>query len=263
VPNNTYGWGRLDILAAVNAALSGGVTPDWVTADPLNGTVLPGESADITLNFNVPSVPGVYTATLWLVAYDPYNPDVRIPIQVTAEALPPVAEFTSNSPVLDGFAAVFTNQTTGSGPLTYLWDFGDGITSTLESPSHVYPAIGVYTVTLTATNVLGSDSVIHTVEVVGVPPAGNFTAPAPVMAGQPVTFTVVITGTGPFTYLWDFGDGITSTLATPSHVFEVGGIYTVTVTVTSDWGTVTLSDQFEVLAPVYQYLYLPLVMKLP
>jgi subtilisin family serine protease len=263
VPNNTYGWGRLDILAAVNAALAGGVTPDWITADPVGGVVMPGDSLDVTLSFDVPVVPGVYTATLWLVAYDPYNPDVRLPIEVTAVGVPPTAEFTSNSPVLDGFPGLFTSTSTGSSPMTFLWNFGDGITSTLEAPSHVYPTADVYTVTLTATNDFGSDAVTHNFTVNGVPPEGEFHSPAPIMLGDPITFTVVITGTGPFEYLWDFGDGVTSTLATPSHLYETAGTFTVTVTVTSEWGTVTLTDQFEVLAPEFQFIYLPLVAKTP
>jgi PKD repeat protein len=40
----------------------------------------------------------------------------------------------------------------GDGTVSYLWDFGDGSTSTEENPSHVYTAVGRYTVTLTVTD---------------------------------------------------------------------------------------------------------------
>jgi PKD repeat protein len=75
-------------------------------------------------------------------------------------AIGPEATFTSNTPILVGETAVFTPTVTGSGPLTYLWDFGDGITSTLEAPTHLYAASGTYEVTLTVTNSFGSDTYI-------------------------------------------------------------------------------------------------------
>jgi hypothetical protein len=67
----------------------------------------------------------------------------------------PVAAFiTTGNPSL---FVQFVNQSTGSPPLTYLWDFGDGTNSTLADPLHYYAASGAYTVTLTLTNVCGSD----------------------------------------------------------------------------------------------------------
>jgi carboxypeptidase T len=79
----------------------------------------------------------------------------------------PTAEFTSNSPVPLGSTVVFTNRTTGTPSFGYLWDFGDGLgTSTDSDPTYLYPNTGTFTVTLVATNSLGSDSVSHPVTVV-------------------------------------------------------------------------------------------------
>jgi PKD repeat protein len=50
---------------------------------------------------------------------------------------------------------IFTNQTPQSGSLTYLWDFGDGTTSTDENPTHIYQYTGYYCITLTAINDCG------------------------------------------------------------------------------------------------------------
>lgn len=64
---------------------------------------------------------------------------------------------------LDGYTVTFTNQTTGAA--TYKWDFGDGATSTDESPSHTYPGKGKYVPTLYATTAAGvtdeGSTVIH------------------------------------------------------------------------------------------------------
>jgi PKD repeat protein len=54
---------------------------------------------------------------------------------------------------LDGYTVTFTNQTTGAA--SYKWDFGDGESSTEESPVHIYPGKGKYVPTLYATNTDG------------------------------------------------------------------------------------------------------------
>ena len=70
---------------------------------------------------------------------------------------PAVADFSSNKTKgTVPLAVQFTDKSTGTGPFTYLWDFGDGSTSTEQNPSHTYTTIGKYTVTLTTTNSLGS-----------------------------------------------------------------------------------------------------------
>lgn len=79
---------------------------------------------------------------------------------------PPVAGFTSNSPIWAGETAVFTNTSTGPGPLSFAWDFGDdGPPSTETNPTRLYPGAGIYTVTLTATNSVAADAYSNIVEV--------------------------------------------------------------------------------------------------
>lgn len=68
-----------------------------------------------------------------------------------------------------------------------------------------------------------------------------------------VNFTTEVAGgVGPYTYLWDFDDGGTSTLQNPTHVFTSPGVYNVTVTVTDDCGftdsdniTITVTEASE------------------
>lgn len=155
-PNNTFGWGLVDALAAVTDVTE--IVPPWVEVIPGGGTVLPGESMTVQVVFTAPDTLGVYSGTLQLTADEPYNPEVLIPLELTVEANAPVASFSHNGPVTLGETAVFTNTTTGTEPLTYLWDFGDSITSTAVNPTHVYTATGTYTVTLTATNAAGSST---------------------------------------------------------------------------------------------------------
>ncbi len=73
---------------------------------------------------------------------------------VTAYVLDiPTASFSAD---INGNTVYFTNNSTG-GNLTYLWNFGDGNTSTEENPVHTYQTAGTYNVTLTVSNSCGND----------------------------------------------------------------------------------------------------------
>lgn len=129
------------------------------------------------------------------------------------------------------FAATFMNASTNA--TSYLWDFGDGNTSTDENPSHTYTVPGTYTVTLTAMN--GPAKAIKTVTdlitVTGTAPAVVADFSADVMSGNaPLTVVFTNTTTGANTYSWDFGDGNSSTEKSPTHTYESAGTFTVTLT---------------------------------
>jgi PKD repeat protein len=65
----------------------------------------------------------------------------------------PIADFTHHIDPSDSLNMLITNNATGSN-LNYNWDFGDGSSSTLIHPSHIYAGIGVYNVCLTITDSL-------------------------------------------------------------------------------------------------------------
>jgi PKD repeat protein len=151
-----------------------------------------------------------------------------------------------------GQSVTFTGATTdpNNDPVTVLWDFGDGSTSTLLDPgAHTYAAVGTFTVTLTATDSLGlidptpatQTVTVQTAPVNGAPDA-TITAPATnvsITPGQSVAFsgTAADPNSNPVTVLWNFGDGTTSTLLAPgNHAYALAGIYTVTLTATDSLG---------------------------
>ena len=164
------------------------------------------------------------------------------------ELVPPVASFTSSSPDWLGQETAFTNTTVVTGPVSHLWDFGDGVTSTLESPIHTYTNPGVYTVVLTATNFVGSDVATGTVTVHG-PPDAAFTTSSPDWLGQATIFTNTTTGQEPITCTWDFGDGVTSTQESPTHIYGIPGIYTVALTVINPAGSDIATDTVTIHGP--------------
>ena len=72
----------------------------------------------------------------------------------------PIADF---SFINDSGFVTFANSSEYSSE--YLWDFGDGTTSTLENPGHSYSTVGNYTVTLISTNNCGSDTIDYNIEI--------------------------------------------------------------------------------------------------
>jgi len=151
----------------------------------------------------------------------------------------------------------FTDQSTGTGPLTYAWDFNnDGtVDSTLKSPTNVYSSPGSYAVKLVVTGPGGTDAEVKTgyilVKAAPVKPAANFTSD--VQSGQSplrVTFTDESTGS-PTSWYWSFGDGTSSTNKNPVvHTYYTTGkktqTYTVTLKVTNAKGTDTKTSYITV-----------------
>jgi PKD repeat protein len=173
-------------------------------------------------------------------------------------APPPVAGFASSSPDDVGQVTTFNNTTTGLGPITYEWAFGDGAFSTLENPTHTYSLPSLYTVILTATNDGGPNSVTGTVSIEG-PPVPSFVTNGPVIVGTPVVFTnTTIANPAVTTWAWNLGDGTLSTAQTPPpHIYAVG-TYTVTLTAVNAKGMATYT-QTAAVSP--HYIYLPIVLR--
>ncbi|MEI7801274.1 MAG: PKD domain-containing protein, partial [Bacteroidota bacterium] len=152
-------------------------------------------------------------------------------------AISPVINFGAvASNVCLGDPACFFNNTTGNSNLNFVWDFGDGNTSGAATPCHNYIANGIYTVTLTASDTSGCVStMIDTASVTVSMPVANFTADTTNSTCPPLVVqfsnlsTNIDTAT---TYLWNFGDGNTSSLQNPLHTYNIAGSYDVTLITT-------------------------------
>jgi len=144
----------------------------------------------------------------------------------------PSASFVMSSPnVCTGNTVLFTNTST-PGPGNSIWDFGDGTTTTGANASHSYTSPGTYTVTLIVQYNNCSDTATQTITVTQGPNV-TFSANQTSSCSPPFTVQFSSTGTGISSYLWDFGDGSTSTAANPSHTYTAFGSYTVSLTAVS------------------------------
>ena len=151
-------------------------------------------------------------------------------------------------------AVRFNSSVTGGlSPYTYAWTFGDGGTSTLANPTHVYAAAGTYTARVNVTDAMGS-WVASALGITSVPPVSLSQMAANVTTGTAplaVHFQASTQGgLSPVTYRWSFGDGATSTLANPDHTYASAGTYLVNLTVTdASGGSATQSLTVTVAAP--------------
>jgi len=191
---------------------------------------------------------GFYTVNLTVT--DTYGSHYVIQPDYIKVYSPPNAGFTSD--VTSGkspLSVTFTDQSTGV-PTAWLWDFGDGTTSTEQNPTHTFSTTGTdtvtYTVNLTATNSAGSNTTSKTgyITLYSNPPTVSFKATPRIGTAAPLTVQFRDTSTlSPTVWLWDFGDGdsTNATRQNPVHTYATAGTYTVTLTATNAIGSSTAS----------------------
>jgi PKD repeat protein len=233
-------------------ATTTGITPpisfEWDFGDNSGAERLSGNTITHTYH-----TPGKYTVR---VAAN----DLGVPITIwvsntkddyiTVTHPKPVAGFTYavigdnpgyNSPV----EIQFTSTTTGFEP-ELLWDFGDGETTTATNPTHTFtsgshPEPKPYVINLTATNDGGSDSEKQTLVVNPPKPRADFIATSTTHGKVPLAVQFEDTSVGFSINAWDwnFGDGATSIQENPVHAYAHVGLYDVTLTATSLYGSNT------------------------
>ncbi|MET4082466.1 PKD repeat protein [Pedobacter sp. UYP30] len=159
----------------------------------------------------------------------------------------------------DGLKVTFNN--TAEDGVGYLWDFGDGQTSTDNSPTHVYNGVGKrFTVTLTATNQLGCPTTATLPNYITLvsPPVADFTVkPGNSIAIPNYTFSFFDNSSEGAVWEWDFGDGVTSKLQNPVHLYPDTGTYRVNLKVYNKGGCASTTYQTVRIIGVPGFLYLP------
>lgn len=141
------------------------------------------------------------------------------------------AEFTSGCVPL---SVNFVDLSSPNSDLTYNWDFGNGIFSTLENPSTIYIQPGSYTVRLIVSNGIQTDTIIkdNYIQIFGNPTA-DFELVDPSNGCVPYSANFLDKSTSPSDsinyWLWDFGDGHYSELQNPNNIFQNKGDFIVSL----------------------------------
>ena len=118
----------------------------------------------------------------------------------------------------------------------YLWDFGDGNTSTLDNPSHTYIVDGYYSVNLRFEDLSGCvdsfdfDIIPHPV------PTPIFTPIQLDTCVLPINYNFQNNSLGASSYNWDFGDGNNSTITLPNNTYSNSGTYTIKLVTSNTYG---------------------------
>ncbi len=125
-------------------------------------------------------------------------------------------------------------DTSSNNTVSWLWNFGDGTTSTEESPNHIYPNQNVHHVSLTTVSQSGCVGSYIAFNAVNFASAVASFTTSYVNGPFPQTVSFFPTNSAATGWLWDFGDGNTSTEQFPVHTYQTEGDYQVTLTITTD-----------------------------
>jgi FOG: PKD repeat len=173
---------------------------------------------------------GTYTVKLVITTAGGCTDSVIVANAVEAAPVP-VAEFsTGTRDVCNSSPIQFINESQPSGD-QWLWDFGDGRTSGAQNPIHQYSDTGYFDITLIVTNKGCSDTIEKKNYIHVKPPFARYDVKVNCNDRYKRTFTDKSIGAE--TWLWNFGDGATSTDMHPVHTYAARGVYHMSLTVTN------------------------------
>lgn len=244
----TNAWGcsdtataAIDVFPAVTAAFTAptvGCSP--LTVQPVNNSV--GASSylwDMGDGITLVGVSPTHTyvnpsavdqlRTITLTATSPYGCIAMAQHTVTVSPVPQAAFLAT--PFMQQFpnATVTVNNTSAPGSWNHAWSFGDGGTSSLIQPGgHTYATWGTFTITLVVSGTACSDTASQQITITPPLPTASFLGQGEGCAPLEVSFTN--TSLQALSYQWSFGDGGTSTADNPTYVYNVPGVYSVTLT---------------------------------
>jgi len=177
---------------------------------------------------------GTYTVTLTVTDGGLNDKIVKTNLITVSTTKPLTADFISDIQVGEVPLTVqFSDKSSGK-PTTWNWNFGDGGTSNEQNPSHTYNQTGYFTVTLYVSNgnEIKNTTKSNYIQVIDkIPLVADFTAN--IIEGEApeeITFTDLSVGEAT-AWFWEFGDGSTSTLRNPKHIYTDAGVYTVKLTI--------------------------------
>ena len=211
-------------VVLTNSSGGGAWNYDWDFGDGANSILLAPGSHDY-------STWGSYTIAL--IVHSPYCADTAYQT-IIIDPPPPILEFYGSDSGCYPVIVQFSDSSTYVD--TYFWDFGDGGVSSQKDPLYTYNIPGTYSITLTVTGPGGTTSQTKIDSVKVFPHAQAFFQHAPsevFVPGTPVQFFNLSSTAD--SYLWDFGDGSSSTDYEPTYYYQAEGVYTVTLIANNQW----------------------------
>ncbi|MEO1516551.1 MAG: PKD domain-containing protein [Bacteroidota bacterium] len=250
-PNEGCGPLTVDFTDRTTNLFANNTNWTWTFGDGL------GESFDQNPSFTFEEN-GYYDVIL--VVRDEWGCSSRVKRDSAIHVIRPTVNFGT----LDTFSCTthcvaFADSSSGNN-LTYLWDFGDGNSSTDQNPSHCYQSEGTFTVCLTVTDDrMCSEQLCRTNYIQIVDPVADFTADVTSSSCPPLTVNFTNNSTNATRYLWDFGDGSGfSSVENPTTTYSESGNYDVQLIVSNTpncFDTLLLEDYIQINGPDGSFTY--------
>lgn len=175
---------------------------------------------------------GTYNVTLMLMEDGCVSAPTAVPIIVNPNPTPPNVSFV---PTCEGDnLQLLADSIPG---VTYAWIGPNGYTSTVQNPvinAATSANAGTYSVAITDANGCVSNLSSQSISILPLPVV-SFTA-SPTSGCEPLTVNFNNTSSGAVSYAWQFGDNGTDNIASPTHLYQNDGSYSVTLTVTDNNG---------------------------
>jgi len=225
------------------------VSRTWYFGD---GSVLPGNSTTPSHTY---VSNGRATYTVSLVVTDNSNCRDSIAKIDVVSIIRPTAGFSAPTQACKKQPVSFTNTTTNFA-VSYVWDFGDGDSSILEHPTHTYDTAGLYSIRLIAVNASGcADTITGNILINEV--IAGFTMSDSVANCPPLIVNFTNTTINGSSYAWDFGNGTHASIASPSTIYTLPGVYTVKLQASGNGCTDSATKTVTVNGPFGTFNYAP------
>ena len=172
----------------------------------------------------------------------------------------PVVQSVSPLDGVEGDGVQFTATVDSAAPVSYVWNFGGGASP--DSPLGASPTVtlgapGIYSASLMATSIYGTDTFEFSLTVLGAAPNITNVTPTSGVEGQPVQFSAQVSGEAGASYVWDFGGGAspnTSTATSPTVTLGAPGAYSASLQVMNAKGADVYHFTLQVLTS-YDYAW--------
>jgi PKD repeat protein len=177
----------------------------------------------------------------------PINIDSALMVGYYNYYIPGTTTTTTTTTTSTVYQVQFNSAYTNGTAQTYNWNFGDGTTSTVANPTHIYSQLSYYNVCL---NITGANSCSSNIcDTVNLTSPSSYschaTLSSTVVAGtNVVNFGSTATGTAPFKYSWDFGDSAlmnNSDSASVMHNYANAGTYQVSLHIKDSTGNISVA----------------------
>jgi PKD repeat protein len=190
------------------------------------------------------SNPGTYAVSLIVTVEGGCSDTLILPNGVSL-GVKPLAAFGADPLITCAETPVQFMDSSKGYPTTWRWLFGDGTSSTEQNPQHIYTDTGFFKVSLIVSQNLCYDTLTLDNYIYINAPIAQFSDK--VNCDSPFIYNFKDHSIGAKTWLWDFGDGSTSNVESPTHIYKAIGKHLVSLTVTNGNCSYTATDSVNII----------------